>query len=129
MAKRLNTTIAVSDPETGDVTVLTPSDKLQAGDISYLEELWGKRAGDFLVEDEEAEPSEERRALGSGPLPSDPLRDDLPQPDRVPDMTLAEESAPKSVEEGQAKIQDANAEANDSRATKTGQGGRTATSK
>ena len=130
MAKRLNTTVAVTDPETGETTVLGPKDKLQSGDVSYLEEIWGKRSGEFLEDDsDDDEPSEERRALGGGPLPSDPLRADLPQPDRVPDTLLAEGGDAPSVEEGQTKMQEARGDANNAEGKRTGQGGRAASSK
>ncbi len=120
MAQKLNTTVVLGDAETGESRTLTPDSKLSSGDLDELRERWGAQF-DRFVEDVAEEEDEDR--VAGGPLPTDKLRADLPQPDRIPDESLSEADEPASVKQGQARVEESTAEANDSESGKTGQGG------
>lgn len=73
MAKHLNTTVHLTDPETGAVTVLGPKSRLTAAQRKQLNENWGKSGDVFFDEDEDAEPEDVPQAehLEAGHPPAD----------------------------------------------------------
>lgn len=97
--KRLNTTVHLSDFETGEAKVLGPNDKLSAEDRKELEKRWGKKASEFLEDSEDEEPealsAEEHEEAGH------PLADSAPADDTSP-----------QVEEAMERREEARTEAN-----------------
>lgn len=60
MTKRLNTTVHLFDPETGDSRMVGPNDKLSRADVKALREGWGKAADRFFDDDgDEDDPAPE----------------------------------------------------------------------
>lgn len=77
MAKKLTTSVHFVDPDSGETRVIGPDSKLSRADVRTLEENWGDRAGEFLVDDgEESDAPEERPRQATSPaadrVPADP---------------------------------------------------------
>ncbi len=100
MAKKLNTTVHVGDSDTGESRVLGPDDKLSRSDIKDLEDRWGKRAKEFLTDDDDGDEPENISA-------EDNLAAGHPQADRVPS-----DPAGPQVEGAMQINEDARTEAN-----------------
>lgn len=74
MTKKLNTTVHLADPETGESRMLGPNSKLSRADVKQLREGWGKRADEFFEDDgDDPEPEEldQKKVTEEGHPPAD----------------------------------------------------------
>lgn len=77
MAKRLNTSVHLIDPETGENRMVGPNTKLSRADVKTLRDGWGKRADDFF--DDDGEDDDGEREDGSEAARTELAKDKSPE--------------------------------------------------